>query len=90
MQLLRAQIAFASRRGSDSPPLLLEAARELEAVDPPLARATYLDALAAALFAGRLARARSALEVARSSPRGAAGPTSLRRRGICFCAGWLC
>ena len=64
VHLLRAQIAFASRRGSDAPPLLLEAARELEAVDPPLARVTYLDALAAALFAGRLARGASALEVA--------------------------
>ncbi|MEN3284087.1 MAG: hypothetical protein V7607_5227, partial [Solirubrobacteraceae bacterium] len=64
VQLLRAQIAFAARRGSDAPPLLLKAARELEAVDPPLARATYLDALAAALFAGRLARGASALEVA--------------------------
>jgi DNA-binding CsgD family transcriptional regulator len=64
VHLLRAQIAFASRRGSDAPPLLLEAARELEAVDPPLARATYLDALAAALFAGRLSRGASALEVA--------------------------
>jgi hypothetical protein len=38
VQLLRGQIAFAARRGSDAPPLLLEAARELEAVDPPLAR----------------------------------------------------
>jgi DNA-binding CsgD family transcriptional regulator len=66
VQLLRAQIAFASRRGSDAPPLLLEAARELEAVDPPLARATYLDALAAALFAGRMARGASALEVAQA------------------------
>ena len=37
--LLRAQIAFASRRGSDAAPLLLAAARELEAVDPePRAR----------------------------------------------------
>ena len=32
------------------------AARELEAVDPDLARATYLEALSAAMFAGRLAR----------------------------------
>jgi hypothetical protein len=55
--LLRAQIAFASKRGSDAPPLLLEAARELEAVDPTLARATYLEALSAAMFAGRLAAA---------------------------------
>src|SRR3954452_1360137 len=70
VQLLRAQIAFASRRGSDAPPLLLQAARELEAVDPPLARATYLDALAAALFAGRLARGAGVLEVAEAA-RGA-------------------
>ena len=55
VHLLRAQIAFASRRGSDATPLLLAAARELEAVDPSLSRATYLDALSAAMFAGRLA-----------------------------------
>jgi cation diffusion facilitator family transporter len=66
VHLLRAQIAFAARRGSDAPPLLLTAARELEPVDPPLARATYLNALAAALFAGRLARGASALEVAQA------------------------
>jgi DNA-binding CsgD family transcriptional regulator len=66
VQLLRGQIAFAARRGSDAPPLLLEAARKLEAVDPALARATYLDALTAALFAGRLARGATALEVAQA------------------------
>ena len=52
--LLRAQIAFASRRVRDAAPLLLAAARELEAVDPGLARATYLEALSAATLAGRL------------------------------------
>src|SRR3954453_9234521 len=56
VHLLRAQVAFAARRGSDAPPLLLRAARELEAVDTALARATYLEALSAAMFAGRLAR----------------------------------
>jgi DNA-binding CsgD family transcriptional regulator len=55
VDLTRAQIAFASRRDSDAPPLLLEAARKLEAVDADLARATYLEALHAALFVGRLA-----------------------------------
>jgi DNA-binding CsgD family transcriptional regulator len=70
VQLLRAQIAFASRRGSDAPRLLLKAARELEAVDPNLARTTYLDALNAALFAGRLARGGSALEISKAA-RGA-------------------
>jgi DNA-binding CsgD family transcriptional regulator len=61
---LRGQIVFALRRGSDAPPLLLQAARELEALDVRLARATYLEALAAASFAGRLARAGGVAEVA--------------------------
>jgi DNA-binding CsgD family transcriptional regulator len=53
--MLRGQIAFASSRGSDVPPLLLHAAERLEPLDAGLARATYLDALGAATFAGRLA-----------------------------------
>src|SRR5258707_1037084 len=52
---LRGQVAFASSRGSDAPPLLVKAARQFEPLDPRLARETYLDALAAATFAGRLA-----------------------------------
>jgi len=53
--LLRAQIAFAVNRGKDAPPLLLEAAKTFESLDIRLARETYLDALLAAMFAGRLA-----------------------------------
>jgi DNA-binding CsgD family transcriptional regulator len=53
--LLRAQIAFTSRRGNDAPQLLLTAARRLEQLDVDLARETYLDTLSAAMFAGRLA-----------------------------------
>src|SRR6185436_1952291 len=53
--LLAAQIAFAVNRGSEAPPLLLKAARQLERLDPALARDTYLEALSAAMFAGRLA-----------------------------------
>jgi hypothetical protein len=45
--LLRGQIAFASRRGSDAPPLLLKAARRLEPLDVRLARETYLEAFSA-------------------------------------------
>jgi DNA-binding CsgD family transcriptional regulator len=69
--LLRGQIAFASSRGSDAPPLLLKAAREFEPLDPRLARETYLDALAAATFAGRLALGggmREVAEAARTAP----------------------
>ena len=73
-QLLRAQIAFTSRRGSDAPPLLLKAARDLEAVDVDLSRATYLEALSAAFFAGRLARGGSAVEISETSLAGPQAP----------------
>ena len=53
--LLRGQIAFASSHGRDAPPLLLQAAQRLDSLDTELARDTYLDALSAALFVGRLA-----------------------------------
>jgi DNA-binding CsgD family transcriptional regulator len=53
--LLRAQVAFAQRRSGDAPLLLLKAARKLHTVDVRLSRSTYLDAMAAGLFAGRLA-----------------------------------
>jgi DNA-binding CsgD family transcriptional regulator len=55
--LLRAQIAFASSHGRDAPPLMLKAAKRLEALDVGLARETYLEAFTAALFVGRLSPA---------------------------------
>ena len=55
VDLLRAQLAFAANRGSDAPSLLLKAAKRLEPIDVDLARETYLDALKAAGYAGRLA-----------------------------------
>jgi DNA-binding CsgD family transcriptional regulator/tetratricopeptide (TPR) repeat protein len=54
VDLLRGQIAFALSRGRDAPPLLLKAAKRLEPLDVGLARETYLEALSAALHAGRL------------------------------------
>jgi DNA-binding CsgD family transcriptional regulator len=63
-QLLHAQIAFATTRGRDAPPLLLEAAKRLEPLDAILARETYLDAFAAALSADRLASGGDAREIA--------------------------
>jgi DNA-binding CsgD family transcriptional regulator len=66
--LMRAQLAFVTSRGTDAPPLLLKAARKLELVDPGLSRATYLDAFSAAIFTGRLASPGSGvLEVARAA-----------------------
>jgi DNA-binding CsgD family transcriptional regulator len=68
--LLRAQVAFAARRGSDAAPLLLAAARELQEVDPSLARATYLDALTAATFAGRLIHGGGLVEISEAALAG--------------------
>jgi DNA-binding CsgD family transcriptional regulator len=87
VDLQRAQIVFASRRGSDAPALLLKAAGELERFDPKLARATYLDALTAARFAGPLAGAADLVKVAEaalaapSQPQ-APGPSDLLLRAL--------
>jgi DNA-binding CsgD family transcriptional regulator/tetratricopeptide (TPR) repeat protein len=75
VELLRAQIAFAMSRGSDAPPLLLNAAKRLEPLDVRLARETYLDALTAAVFAHRLASRGGVPEVAEAAR---AAPASLR------------
>ena len=76
--LVRAQLAFVSNRGSDAPPLLLAAARRLEPIDIGLARATYLDAINAAMFAGHLAGPGAGVldvaRAARAAPPGQAPP----------------
>jgi DNA-binding CsgD family transcriptional regulator/tetratricopeptide (TPR) repeat protein len=87
VHLLRAQIAFAARRGGDAPALLLDAAREIEAVDPERARTTYLEALEAARIAGRLARGVDAADVSRAAltrapPRRPPRPTDLLLEGM--------
>jgi DNA-binding CsgD family transcriptional regulator len=67
LDVLRAQIAFASNRGSDAPLLMIKAAQRLEPYDASRARETYLDAITAALFAGRLAHGANARDVARTA-----------------------
>jgi DNA-binding CsgD family transcriptional regulator len=75
VELLRAQIAFVSTHGSDAPTMLLEAARRLTPLSPTLASETYLEALSAAMFAGRLAApGASALDVARAAKAAARRP----------------
>ena len=69
MELLHGMAAYAQRRGSDAPPLLLRAAKTLEALDPKLARETYLDAWSAALFAGKLASAGSLYHISAEARR---------------------
>ena len=85
--LLRGQLAFASGGGSDAPALLVKAAQQLEPLDATLARQTYLDAWAAAMFAGQFAGAGSLHEVARAArsappPAGAPRPGDLLLDGL--------
>jgi DNA-binding CsgD family transcriptional regulator len=61
---LRAQRAFAERRGGDTPRLLLDAAKKLGPLDRSLARETYLEALGAAISVGRLGRGLTVREAA--------------------------
>jgi DNA-binding CsgD family transcriptional regulator len=81
LALLRGQLAFASSRGSEAPPLLLSAARRLEPVDPDMARETYLDAFTATLFGGRLTSADGVLELA-EAVRAATPPARRRPRDL--------
>jgi DNA-binding CsgD family transcriptional regulator len=78
--LVRAQLAFAGRRGNEAGPLLLKAAKRLEPIDPALARATYLDAMYAAAFAARLATpgtdVRTVARAARAAPRSTSTATA--------------
>jgi ATP/maltotriose-dependent transcriptional regulator MalT len=69
LQRLHGQIALDTRRGGDAVTLLLEAAGQLEPLDPALARETYLEALRAASIAGRFGGdARAAAEAASRAP----------------------
>jgi DNA-binding CsgD family transcriptional regulator len=75
LALLRARIVFARRRGSDAPPLLLDAAKQLEESNSGLARGAYVEAMGAAVFAGRLGGQCSVQEIAAAAARaGTANP----------------
>jgi DNA-binding CsgD family transcriptional regulator len=67
IELVRAELSFVTIRGSDSPSLLLKAAKRLTPIDVELSRATYLLAFSAAILAGRLALGGGVLEVARAA-----------------------
>jgi hypothetical protein len=78
IDLMRAQLAFASNRGNEATPLLLAAASRLEPLNLKLARETYVDAFSAALFGARLNDGIGVPEVAaaaRKAPRPPAAPT---------------
>ena len=87
LDILRGNVAFASGRVSDAPPLLLKAARRLEPLDVELARQTYLTAWGAASVAGQLAGEGVLLEISRAvqalPPRpGAPRPLDLLLDGL--------
>ena len=74
---LRARIAFNRKRGSDDAPRFLEAAAHFEGLDDAAARETYLEAIGAAIFAGRLgtrAPLRHVAEAARAAPATPSSP----------------
>ena len=88
MELVRARLASANRRDAEAPLLLLRAAERLERIDIGLARATYLDAVAAAMFAGRLASpGGSTMDVARAAAA-APRPPAGRARPISCLTAW--
>jgi DNA-binding CsgD family transcriptional regulator len=64
---LQGQIAFDQRRLGDAARLLLSAAKRLEPLDAELARATHLEALGAAIWAGDLERPGALLEAAEAA-----------------------
>ena len=66
LERLGAQIAFRSQRGRGAAPLL-GAARRLDPLDPKMARETYLEAIAAAMYAGRLGTGPDEREVAEAA-----------------------
>jgi DNA-binding CsgD family transcriptional regulator len=78
VDLLRARISFAADRGNEAPLLLLSAARRFEPLDVPVAREIYLDALNAALFAGRLAGRCGARQVAAAALAAPPAPAPAR------------
>jgi len=80
VQRMRAQVVFALRRGSDAPPLLLRAAQRLEGLDADLARQTYLEALVATIYAGRLAHEEDITEVARAARSAPSGRSAVSGR----------
>jgi DNA-binding CsgD family transcriptional regulator len=77
--LLRAEISFALDGSGDAAPLLLDAARQMESLDVRTARDTYLEAFAAAQFAGRLAGkggVRNVAVASRAAPAGQSPPNA--------------
>ena len=79
---LRARGGYALHRDRSGPRLLLAAAQGLERFDPALARDTYIEALAAAVYGGRLGDADVVAAVAGAILEATAGDDSDRPRDL--------
>jgi DNA-binding CsgD family transcriptional regulator len=77
VELVQAELAYVTNRSNDAPLLLLKAASRLAPIDAELSRSTYLDALHAAIFAGRLAKPGGGVQ---DAARAAANAPPLRGR----------
>ncbi|MGA4538984.1 helix-turn-helix transcriptional regulator [Uniformispora flossi] len=79
---LRARILFARSRSDEAAPLLLDAAAQFSAASSPLAGETYLEAISATIFAGRVhgpSGARAAAIAARASGAPSSGSAAADR-----------
>jgi len=74
LERLRARLAFSWTRGSDAAALLLDAAGRLAPFDGRQARDTYLEAIEAAIFAGRLGSSNELSEVAAAAQNAPPAP----------------
>ena len=79
---LRARAEYALQRERDAARTLLAAAQGLDGLDPALARDTYIEALAAALYGGRLGDADVVAAVARAILAATADDESERARDL--------
>ncbi|GAA2118150.1 LuxR family transcriptional regulator [Actinomadura napierensis] len=79
---LRARAGYALQRDSSGPRLLLAAAQGLEGLDPVLARDTYIEALSAAIYGGRLGDAEQMAAVANAILEATDGEESDRARDL--------
>jgi len=82
MARLRARAGYALRRDSSAPEQLLAAAQGLEGLDQVLAHDTYIEALAAAVYGGRLGDADVVAAVAGAILAATEGGTSERARDL--------
>ncbi|GAA4718206.1 helix-turn-helix transcriptional regulator [Nocardioides conyzicola] len=84
---LRARMLFGRSRSDEAAPLLLDAAAQFAAEGSPLARETYLEAISATVFAGRLhgshgARAAAIAARASGAPPSGSEPADLLLDGV--------